>query len=408
MNTYKVIGQKISNGGLVIYSISLPIVDALKVLEIPDPGRPFPGNRRVNKKHAMEFGNYWEREPGNWMVPPILIDSEETIRAEVVVASGLDGSFFELELPVESFGILKILDGQHRILGWYLKFLELDVRRADTTTTFNRAIVAGNEKLAQEATHEIQMIAEVSDRLASERISINIIDSLDERRHQQFFVDIAKNALGINKTVQAKFDNSSVINRVAQFLIKTHPLLVDNVDLEKTTCSGTNENLLSVVNVADVVRHVCFGISSRVTARREVTYDDDSVMAIAKSFFDVMQSSLPAVENMSQKSLSAVSLRQTSLLGSGTIWRCFAGAYFEICVKSDDATGELALSKIGLSRFRTLLSLLEDDLGLPISERWLRTGLFPNENSKAPSSRAQDLSAMVEVLDSWSREAVNA
>lgn len=404
MQTYKVSGQRISNSGLTTYLLSLPILDALEILEIPDPGKPFPGNRRVNKKHAMEFGNYWEREPGNWIVPPILIDSEIAISSlkQDVQDETLD--LFKLELPFANFGSLKILDGQHRILGWYLKSLELELRKADATTKYNKAIVSGDQKIATEATQELEQIEKILFRLRDEKISVNLIDSLDDNRHQQFFVDIAKNALGINKTVQAKFDNSSVINRAAQFLIKTHPLLVDLVDLEKTSCSGTNENILSVVNVADIVRHVCFGISSRVTARKESIFEDDAIMAAAKQFLDVMERSFPILQKVAARELSAVQFRESSLLGSGTIWRCFAGAFFEVCVENDETTGEILINRSKMQNFADLLGDLGNKLQLPISKRWINTGLFPNAHSKAPSSRAQDLSAMVQVLKTWALE----
>jgi DNA-sulfur modification-associated len=405
MSTYRAVGQKMDNGGLVTYSLALPIRDALAILEIPDPGKPFPGNRRVSKKHAMEFGNYWERERGNWIVPPILIDSETHIEADPLDRESLGGSFYQLTLPFENFGSLKILDGQHRILGWYLKSLEIEVRNSDLTSQYNRAVLSGEQEAVAGAIAGLEDLEAVAQRLENESIWINIIDALDEKRHQQFFVDIAKNALGINKTVQAKFDNSSVINRVAQFLIKTHPLLIDNVDLEKTTCTGSNSNLLSVVNVADIVRHATFGISARVTARKESIFDDDAVSAIAKRFFDVTMEGMPQLSSFLEKEISAPSLRENSLLGSGTIWRCLAGAYHVICVGSDDKSGEIYVNQQREKRYVSLLREISVEMSLPISKTWYDTGLFPNELSKAPSSRAQDLSSMVQFLANWSYEA---
>lgn len=401
MKSYNVLGQRIDNSGLVTFLLSLPIRDALAILEIPDPGKPFPGNRRVNKKHAMEFGNYWENECGNWVVPPILIDSESPIQNLPVDIESNSGNFYELTLPVQNFGALKILDGQHRILGWYLKDLELEVRKSDTVTQYNRAVGAGDSQLANEYLSQLSRIEELSERLTNERISVNLIDSLDEKRHQQFFVDIAKNALGINKTVQAKFDNSSIINRVTQFLIKTHPLLIGNVDLEKTTCTGSNLNLLSVVNVADIVRHVNFGITARVTARKEVLYEDEAVAEVAKKFFDLALECLPSMQRLVSKSVAATEIREKSLLGSSTIWRCLAGAFFITCVQADEELGEIYVDGASEQLFKRLLQQLNEDASLPISKNWLNTGLFPNEQSKAPSSRAQDLASMVQILAQW-------
>jgi hypothetical protein len=57
----KVFAQRIKRIGNSTFLFSLPIGLALELLEIPDPAHPFPDNRRVSKKHAMDFGNYWER-----------------------------------------------------------------------------------------------------------------------------------------------------------------------------------------------------------------------------------------------------------------------------------------------------------------------------------------------------------
>ena len=115
-------------------------------------------------------------------------------------------------------------------------------------------------------------------RLEQENVSINLIDSLSAKKHQQFFVDIAKNALGINKTVQAKFDSASIINRVTQELIKSHPLFENRIDMEKTSCSGSNSNLLTVVNVSDISRHACFGVNRMITAKRNSSISRNSFM----------------------------------------------------------------------------------------------------------------------------------
>jgi hypothetical protein len=75
MGSHTVTAQRIRQGNSFAFLFSLPINFVLDILEIPDPNKPFPENRRVSKKHALDFGNYWERHEGGWVVPPVLLDS---------------------------------------------------------------------------------------------------------------------------------------------------------------------------------------------------------------------------------------------------------------------------------------------------------------------------------------------
>lgn len=393
-NSFEVTAQKIGNA----YLFGIAIADAIEVLEIPDPSQPFPGNRRVNKKHAQDFGDYWESNYGNWIVPPLLVDSAIALTIEPASDDGLGSDFVRISLTRSPQGDLKILDGQHRILGWYLKRLDLQFRKREELSSFNRAVLA-SDPVAQERSELLMKSIDVQlGRFKSEKIAINLIDDLDELRHQQYFVDIAKNALGINKTVQAKFDNSSVVNRVMQHLLKTDELLDERVDLEKTTCSGANPHLLSVVNVSDIVRHACFGVNTRVTAKKEVAFEDDAVLKTAREFFNVVRESIPQLQLLINGEVSAQKFRELYLLGSGTIWRGLAGAFYKGCVTVSSEEGALEISKTKLRSFALMLKNLSDDMTLPISSSWFSTGLFPNQDSKAPSSRAQDLSALVNLF----------
>jgi hypothetical protein len=74
-----VTAQQIKRLGSTEYLFAIPISLALELLEIPDPARPFADNRRVSKKHAMDFGNYWEMHSEDWVVPPILLDTAEEL-----------------------------------------------------------------------------------------------------------------------------------------------------------------------------------------------------------------------------------------------------------------------------------------------------------------------------------------
>jgi DGQHR domain-containing protein len=401
MKFEEVVAQKIDRGDSANYLFAISIEVALSLLEIPDPAFPFPDNRRVNKKHAMDFGNYWEKQVDNWIVPPLLLDCTSELKTSALEIAGNDSELVKLSLPLEPSGTLRILDGQHRILGWYLKRLELGSRIQDETTNYNKAIIAGDSQSARIATDQINYATEQRKRFRGELVAINLVDSLSAERHQQFFVDIAKNALGINKTVQAKFDSASIINRVTRDLIERNELLADKVDLEKTTCSGSNTNLLTVVNVSDVVRHLCFGINSRVTSKKENRYKDEDLYGVCDVFFDSMIDGFPQLKKIKSGHMSPLELRKNYLLGSGTIWRCLAGAFYEACVIRDDELGSIEVDMRRRKRFVDFLSEMSNEMEYPISRKWFGTQLFPNRDSKAPSSRLQDLDTMVELMTAW-------
>ena len=403
MTVEKVLAQRIKRIGNSTFLFSLPIGLALELLEIPDPAHPFPDNRRVSKKHAMDFGNYWESHESDWIVPPLLLDSSLTLNFEMISKKSHETELVELELVSGDRETLRILDGQHRILGWYLKQIELESRLTDATSAYNKLIISGARKESEIVMGEIDRIRGIIDRLKNEHVAVNLLDSLTPQLHQQFFVDIAKNALGINKTVQAKFDSASIVNRVTQNLIKSHPLFEDRIDLEKTSCSGTNPNLLTVVNVSDITRHACFGVNRQVTAKRENNYKDNVLEENVKTFLDSIVKQIPQLNQVIEGRLKPEALRENYMLGSGTIWRCLSGAFYETCVIIDDDEGTIEIDRSQLRKFEKFLGLFGENMSLPISREWFATNLFPIKRSKAPSSRAQDLEAMVSLMSAWTR-----
>ena len=399
----QVTAQQIKRLGSTEYLFAIPISLALELLEIPDPARPFADNRRVSKKHAMDFGNYWEMHSEDWVVPPILLDTAEELTFSEVKRDNDQISLVILYLPADHKHSLRILDGQHRILGWYLKKLELNARLADVTTAYNKAVIASATSDKIIIQKELDAINVNINRLGQEHVSINLIDSLSAKKHQQFFVDIAKNALGINKTVQAKFDSASIINRVTQELIKSHPLFENRIDMEKTSCSGSNPNLLTVVNVSDISRHACFGVNRMITAKRENNYKDHDLVENVTIFLDLMVKNVQQLQLIIDGRIKPPDFREQYMLGSGTIWRCLAGAFYESCVIINDDEGSIELDENQVRKFAKMIKLFSEDMLLPISSQWFATTLFPIKRSKAPSSRAQDLEAMVGLLTAWTR-----
>jgi len=405
LNSILVEARSIKHGENVSHITSISIENLLNIIEIPDPNQPFEDNRRVKIKHAREFGEYWENQVTGWISPPIMLDTEETLQTSTI--EGTSEILCRIEIPVSDVVKLKILDGQHRILGWHLKKLEINKRLEEANSNFNRAVFTNDTNLRMRSKEVIDHLEFLRKRMNIEHVGILIISGINRETHRQFFVDIAKNAVGINKTVQAKFDASSIINRVTATIMESHELLVNRIDTESTKCSGDNENILSVVNLSDIVRHLGFGINKRVTAKKERDYVDDDLYQISIIFFDLMLENINVLKQIQEDVVSAKWLRENSLFGSGTIWRCLAGAFHNLCIVDELIFGadinknKLSVDKTKISKYQDFLSQLNSNSALPISKQWFATGYFPKRNSSGPTSRSQDLLGMVRLFESW-------
>jgi hypothetical protein len=398
MNSIKAIAQKMEHGATVSFITALSITDLLELLDIPDPNKPFEDNRRVNKRHAMEFGDYWESQRNGWISPPLLLDTELVIEYEYIQHLEAQSTVL-INIPSSKKRDVSILDGQHRVLGWFLKQNDLHSRQNEANGTYNRAVFANDLILKLAAEDELRKIEYSLNRMRNEKVGITLISGLQRKQHQQFFVDIAKNALGINKTVQGKFDATSIVNRVSLELAQSHPLLSEKIDMEKTKCNGSNPNFLSLVNVTDIVRHIGFGLNARVTAKREDLYEDNDLYKVTNRFFDLMLKNVEILQELRNNEISALWIRENSLLGSGTIWRCLAGAFHETSVIDEDS--RLSIDSAEYKSFEKFVQMFALDSKLPISQKWFATELFPTKMSAAPTSRSQDLMDLVNLFQLW-------
>jgi hypothetical protein len=90
----------------------------------------------------------------------------------------------------------------------------------------------------------------------------------------------------------------------------------------------------------------------------------------------------------------------SSLLASPTILRVLAGVFHNLAIDSTDPD-KPALSASGVANAKALYRGLAPHMGLPISDEWFATGFFPEKDSKAPSSRTQDLKGLTDLVTSW-------
>lgn len=396
----QLLAQRYTRDGKSLFIVSLPIHLVSTHLPIPDPNQPFEGNRRVNETHATKFGEYW-RENIRWATPPLLLDTTFPLTREFEPKFNAGGvEFGILYLPHNSADELEILDGQHRILGWKLitgRIIE-ELKRAREELAKCRA--AEDEIGIQVYEEKVETLDGQMARMRGEYITLEILEGVTIEEHKQFFHDIAVNAKGITKSVTVGFDRRNLMNRVAMSLAESDPLLDGRVEMEKDRVTGGNENFVSGKNLVDLVKTVAIGIDGRMTNRREKTFKESAIERMADRFFAALRDCFPDLQKVADEELHPVDLRANSLLGSATILRVLAGAYHKLAVDTEDEDNP-NVTDVGDKQARELFESLAGSMGLPIGDGWYATGYFPEKTSKAPSSRAQDLTGLTSLVAAW-------
>lgn len=382
-----------------IFVVALPLHLIPSHLPKPDPDSPFEGNRRVDALHARRFAKYW-RENEHWMTPPILLDTNAELKFKALYdTAGVEVGI--LSLPHNSAGTLDILDGQHRVLGWYYALEEIakDLRHA--REQLQQSKKAEDAIGIQVWRDNITASEALEQRLRKEYVTMELAAGVTLKEHKQAFADITNNARGITKSKTVEFDSVSVINRVTREIAESHELLAGRVDFEQDRVTGKNENFISARNVADLVRHVSLGIKGRMNERREKAFADQRVYQLIDAYLDALISCFPTLADLVDGSETAENLRKTSLLGSPTILRVLAGTFYNLTVDVVDDVPEL--NSDGVEEAKRFFEKLAPHMVAPVlpGSAWHDTGFFPEDGGMAPGSRSQDLSGLTDLLTAW-------
>lgn len=388
--------------GRSIFVIALPLHLIPSHLPKPNPDEPFPGNRTVDLAHARKFAQYWMTRE-DWACPPVLLDTNASLKFEILYeAGGVQVGI--LSLPHNSVGTLDILDGQHRILGWYIALEDIanDLKKAREQVVQSKR--AEDPVAIQVWTEKTAELEALEARLRNEYVTMELVGGVTLQEHKQAFADITNNARGITKSITVEFDSVSVINRVTREVCNGHVLLEGRVDFERDRALGKNENFLSARNVSDIVRHVALGIMGRMNARREAAFADDKLEALTIAYLDALLECFPQLQDLVEDDVTPEDLRKTSLLASPTILRVLAGVFHNVAV--DLVNDVPQLDQDGLRAVREFFEKLAPHMDAPVLEGnpWMETGVFPEDGGMAPGSRAQELSGLTATLTGWATD----
>lgn len=380
-------------GERTVYSLDLALTQIAELLPAPDPDNPTEGNRRIKESHARGFGQY-VRDHRDWVAPALVLRAPDIFRFEPRERIG-GTEFGVISFPRLASTDLRILDGQHRILGIHLAMQGIagDLEKARSGLAGAKRNGAEPAVLAQ-FQEKIDLLNAQRERFARERTTLQMFIEDDQIAFKQMFFDIADNALGITSSVRARFDSRKVVNRSLEEVMK-HALLKGRVDPEQDRIGRGNPNLMGAKHVAEIVRTLAVGIEGRIGRRLEDELREDALVQRTNEFLDALVAAFPSLDAIIDGKQTPEDLRKTSLLGSTVMLRVLAGTYAELVENynfDDEDVTEF---------FRRLAPHMAG----PVAEDsiWITEvpdDIFTN-GAFAPRSRRQDLKGLRDTLVGW-------
>lgn len=397
------IAQKTVQGQRTHYLISMPIEQVTSVLPVPDPDKRLEDNRVIRPGHAKDFANYVRRNE-RWHCGPLTVRTSSDVVSFEAFKDGQFGflSIGMLRIPRNTRSAFRIIDGQHRVLGIDTMLKDINEELLDRRAALHNAeSVDSLPQVTQVFKNQIDKLKRQLERTQEESLSIDLVieDSKEEAR--QIFTDVANNALGISKSVTARFDSRKVVNR-ALSLVLTDPnapdLLVDHIDQDKDRVFGSNPNLMGAVHLAEIIRTVEVGISGRVGEAMEQTLDERELAKNSEWFFELMTQGFGDLQAIATNEVSAADIREQSLLLSTTMLRVIAGVYHDLKV---DGVADNAI----VTFFKKLDKVMKAPIvsGTPIGDLWLdatKSEAF-TDGATAPGARSQQVKELVSVITEW-------
>jgi hypothetical protein len=379
-------------GERVVFSLDLSLTQIASLIPPPKAGQAAEGNRMVKEAHAKAFGDY-VREKTDWVAPALVLRAPDIFKFDVRETIG-GTEFGVLAFPKMAATDLRILDGQHRILGIHLAIQGIanDIERARSAVA---AAKRNGEPAVVVATQaRVDELMAQRERFARERTSLQIFVEDDQQAYRQMFFDIADNALGITSSVRARFDSRKVVNRSLEEVMK-HALLKGRVDPEQDRIGRNNPNLIGAKQVAEIVRTLVVGIDGRIGRRLEDELTEDALVQKTNDFLDVLLESFPPLAAVADGELAPEDLRRGNMLGSTVMLRVLAGVYAEL-------TDRHAFEDEDVVEY---FSRLAPHMDGPATESGIWIEHMDEDvfavGSLAPRSRRQDLKELRDTLVKW-------
>lgn len=403
------LAQKSIQGGRTHYAIVLPLHQVPITMPVPDPNEPFEDNRQVRLAHAKAFADYIRLNRG-WHAGALTVRGLSQVLqfTEFPNQEGKPVRIGVLKVPRNMRNAFRIIDGQHRILGVKLLLEQISEDVMKTTSRLAGAKKNGAEpQVIGDLERELSDLEILKRRTMEDTMTVDLVIEDDESAHRQIFVDVANNALSVQKAITARFDTKKVVNKAVVDLLDdptTDDLIRNRVDPQKDRMAGSNPNLIGSGVLADVVRTVKKGIIGRVSAADEKTFDPRAMARDTNLFFSVLRESFSCLNDIATGTLTPAQVRGKHLIASVTMIRIMAGVYHN-----------LVQQKVTRSEILDFFRAIDRAGGTPLmsstahGQMWISSpsGGFL-EGETAPGSRSQQVKAIVEEITGWYTTPPNA
>lgn len=276
-------------------------------------------NRRLTLSHARRIQEYLESEDrDDWLLGPMLLGiAPKALKFEPYEnehGERYSENFGELRINNRLKNTMRIFDGQHR----------------------RRAI--------QDALTTLRDAKQRADKLASlENASVPIVLYAEEDMEalRQMFADAAKTKR-IEGNVVAQFDQRDAFNRAAKHLTKESKLFGRRIEMNRDTVARSSQCLLSINQLAYILRTSEIGYEGRNTRGRNESYMDDinglykRCLVWSDEFMPAARKEYADLASGEIENHSIPQERVESFAYSATFIRILAGCYHNWRAENDD------------------------------------------------------------------------
>ena len=264
-------------------------------------------NRRLTPAHAREIEAYLNDNPQSWVLGALMlgIAPDAVEFTPFADASGVEHPIAgELAIRLDRKGSLRIFDGQHRRL-------------------------ALHQALAKQA-HQ-----KGTNRLRTASLPVVLYEENNTGALRQMFADAAK-AKPIERNTVTRFDLQDPFNLAALKLTQQSRLFgTDRVEMEKSTVSPTDPRLLSINQLATMLKTLRVGYGGRVSRERmadaalEQDVLNDTCLDWSDGFLVAAREEYDGLVSGALKNTDIPLQRRETFAVTVPILRVMAGCYFQ-------------------------------------------------------------------------------
>ena len=276
-----------------------------------DEGLIKQANRRLTPSHAKNIQDYL-RERGNWLLGAMMLGiSPDGVEFDTYKdENGRPNiNFGELRILANHWNTMKIFDGQHR-------------RRAigDLLLEFSEQGEEGTE---------------IRGAFLNSSVPIVLYAEEDQQSLKQMFADASKTKR-IEASTVTVFDQRDAINLAAIRLAEKSRLFHGRIEMERTSVAANSSSLLSINQLAAILRALEVGIRGRISRDRNEDYMQDldtlhnRCLNWSDEFLFAAREEYDGLANGQIDNDEIPVLRSKSLAFSATFIRILAGCFQDL------------------------------------------------------------------------------